>query len=527
LIEANESAQEQIRDGLGGVDREQLDPGMRALTDVISNPLTAKKEAENVWGEFTEQMANMDFKNEGVLLGIWTALFAGSMTLLNWGMAPLRMAAPKVIETMMPPERTSLQGTIHREDRPHIRQEQDGGVSPDEAPLIDGTPPGGGRSALPLPSSSAYLAPVAGAILTSGFRTRGRPKHNGLDLAVQVGTNIVAPYDGYVIETRDNWTRYGATVTFRDTNGYCHLFAHCSDISIAKELLSRGTTEGAPILVSQGEPVAKSGGKVGAWGAGNSKGPHLHWEIQNTGITGACEFRGKSIDPAPFTGQAMPAGEGPGGGWAYIDPRELISTPHDDAASSTCELNPIELYAFMKAVHTQESGSSAVGIISGRASLERTYFNISDANWHGVGGDNNISEEHSWAKKYLQDISAKKTIENEITVAKEQMSEYFNQFCSWRKVAMAWYKGDSFIGQLDEDSTTSAYGNYYSLRQYIDSIMTMYEVYSKDIENKISSGEDISSLLAEYNINSDKLIGKEGRGGDRGVNKIAGSFKYM
>lgn len=98
--------------------------------------------------------------------------------------------------------------------------------------------------------------------------------HNGIDLAVPVGTEIKAPADGTVERI---WTddagggysmrlRHGANLV----TGYAHLSGY---------LVTAGQQ------VSRGQPIATSGGKPGAPGAGRSSGPHLHFVVRRDGST--------------------------------------------------------------------------------------------------------------------------------------------------------------------------------------------------------------------------------------------------
>jgi len=108
--------------------------------------------------------------------------------------------------------------------------------------------------------------------LTSYFGMRkspytGRPKkHEGLDIAANTGTPVVATADGVVarIETSSG---YGKTVILDHGYGYRTLYAHNS-----KFLVKRGQK------VSRGDKIAEVGN------TGRSTGPHVHYEILLNGV---------------------------------------------------------------------------------------------------------------------------------------------------------------------------------------------------------------------------------------------------
>lgn len=91
------------------------------------------------------------------------------------------------------------------------------------------------------------------------------PNHHGIDIAIPEGTPIFAQGEGTVIEAR--WDNiYGQAVLIEYDNGLQALYAHNKDI-----------------LVKKGYPVIK-GTKISYSGnTGNSKGPHLHYEIRQKG----------------------------------------------------------------------------------------------------------------------------------------------------------------------------------------------------------------------------------------------------
>jgi len=111
-----------------------------------------------------------------------------------------------------------------------------------------------------------WLSPVEG-VITSGCGERENPilhkqeNHNGLDIAVAEGTDVIAVKSGTVTEVRTSAT-YGKVLQYETTDGYTVMYAHLSEVLVK---------EGEEIW--QGEVVAKSGN------TGLSTGPHLHYSL--------------------------------------------------------------------------------------------------------------------------------------------------------------------------------------------------------------------------------------------------------
>ena len=81
-----------------------------------------------------------------------------------------------------------------------------------------------------------WLAPVSG-VVTSDCGKRENPLlhkqelHDGLDIAVPQGTEVVAVKSGRVTEVRTSAT-YGKLLRFETTDGYTILYAHLSEILV-------------------------------------------------------------------------------------------------------------------------------------------------------------------------------------------------------------------------------------------------------------------------------------------------------
>ena len=118
---------------------------------------------------------------------------------------------------------------------------------------------------------SQTVTPAMG-IISSGFGYREHPLsgeekfHNGVDLAVEKGTEVQAFADG-VVDFIGKSDAYGNYVQLRHANGVTSFYAHCSEL-----LLPKGTE------VKAGDVIALSGD------TGDVTGPHLHFELKVDGI---------------------------------------------------------------------------------------------------------------------------------------------------------------------------------------------------------------------------------------------------
>ena len=116
------------------------------------------------------------------------------------------------------------------------------------------------------------VSPVMG-VLTSPFGWREHPVdgeekfHNGVDLAVNTGTQVKAFADGVVDYIGDDPDQYGLYLQISHANGVKSFYAHCSQL-----LVSQGQT------VKAGDTVALSGD------TGNTTGHHLHLELRFNGV---------------------------------------------------------------------------------------------------------------------------------------------------------------------------------------------------------------------------------------------------
>ncbi|HWR45679.1 M23 family metallopeptidase [Sporomusa sp.] len=120
--------------------------------------------------------------------------------------------------------------------------------------------------------------PTSGAV-TSGFGSRNSPwgggseQHQGIDIANNMGTPIVATADGEVV--RSEWSEgYGNIVQIDHGNGIATIYGHNSRI-----------------VVKVGQSVRK--GQVISYlgSTGRSTGPHVHYEVR---------VNGAAVDPISF-----------------------------------------------------------------------------------------------------------------------------------------------------------------------------------------------------------------------------------
>lgn len=112
-----------------------------------------------------------------------------------------------------------------------------------------------------------WLRPVV-AKITSKFGYRTDPKtgkqnafHNGIDLAVPMGTQIKSPMPG-IVDAITSGGDGGNQVIIKHENGYKTGYAHLS-----KQLVKKGDK------VKQGDVIGLSGN------TGKSTGPHLHFTL--------------------------------------------------------------------------------------------------------------------------------------------------------------------------------------------------------------------------------------------------------
>lgn len=123
------------------------------------------------------------------------------------------------------------------------------------------------------------IRPVRSEII-SGFGMRKHPiqredrMHNGIDLKADLGTDVMATADGYVLQTGIKNNGMGQYISIRHNNEYTTVYAHLSKINVYQGK-----------KVKRGDVIGQSGN------SGLCKGPHLYYEVQR---------KGKPVDPIDF-----------------------------------------------------------------------------------------------------------------------------------------------------------------------------------------------------------------------------------
>ncbi len=131
-------------------------------------------------------------------------------------------------------------------------------------------------------SRTPSISPIPPSLgwFTSGFASARRHPifneerpHPGIDVSAPMGTEILAPASGRVVDVRVK-TGYGRTVTIDHGFGVVTMFAHCSRI-----------TARVGQWVERGDKIAEVGN------TGIATGPHLHYEVA---------VDGRQVDPRTF-----------------------------------------------------------------------------------------------------------------------------------------------------------------------------------------------------------------------------------
>ena len=154
-----------------------------------------------------------------------------------------------------------------------------------------------------LAGSPMFAQPMAegGHVVTSQMGMRGLSlspgMHMGVDIATEIGEGLYAMSEGFV-EAVGKDSGYGFWISWVDSNGYGHFFAHLDKM----------------VTLSKGQKTPK-GTLLGYTGnTGRSSGPHLHWEMaRNPGDTGRPKSDVLSrVNPLDFYGKEAPFGKGKG-----------------------------------------------------------------------------------------------------------------------------------------------------------------------------------------------------------------------
>ena len=126
--------------------------------------------------------------------------------------------------------------------------------------------------------------PVPANKITAKFHDPNYPKrwgvHQAIDIRTPQSTEIRAPANGYVFQTKDNGNGY-SYIILAHKNSLVTVYGHVSEI-----LVKPGT------IVKQGQVIGLSGGRPGTKGAGlQTTGPHLHFEVH---------YKGEPVNPLDY-----------------------------------------------------------------------------------------------------------------------------------------------------------------------------------------------------------------------------------
>ncbi|MBU0727342.1 peptidoglycan DD-metalloendopeptidase family protein, partial [Patescibacteria group bacterium] len=126
--------------------------------------------------------------------------------------------------------------------------------------------------------------PVPANKITAQFHDPNYPTrwgvHNAIDIRAKQFTEILAPANAYVFQTKDNGNGYSYIILAHKGN-LVTVYGHVSEI-VAKP----GT------VVRKGDLIGLSGGTPGTKGAGlQTTGPHLHFEVH---------YKGSPVNPLDY-----------------------------------------------------------------------------------------------------------------------------------------------------------------------------------------------------------------------------------
>lgn len=133
--------------------------------------------------------------------------------------------------------------------------------------------------------NTGFMWPVAGYYkISSGFQTKERPKHNGIDIAGPgiAGRPILAINDGVVSTAVNSWS--GGKTGYASYGNYCAVDHGKITIGGVEARYVAFYAHASSIIVSEGQKV-KQGQVLGYVGTtGNSTGYHLHLGVQKNSI---------------------------------------------------------------------------------------------------------------------------------------------------------------------------------------------------------------------------------------------------
>lgn len=160
-------------------------------------------------------------------------------------------------------------------------------------PRCDG--PAQGPAVKPVPSAptAPWVTPAA-ATLGSGFRTSGRPTHDGVDLIAPRNTPIRSISRGTVVTVVCNASTNNCNIDGSPAVGGCGWYVEVQHVG---QIISRYCHMVRRPLVRVGQKVV-TGQVIGYVGSsGNSSGPHLHFEVH---VNASSADRTNAVNPVGF-----------------------------------------------------------------------------------------------------------------------------------------------------------------------------------------------------------------------------------
>lgn len=216
-----------------------------------------------------------------------------------------------------------------------------------------------------LGAGSNYMYPVPKATpITSPFGPRDNSahpgissNHKGIDFGTPVGSNLTAVTDGVVSTIGNDMKGYGNWVEVKHDDGTASRYGHLSQVGVSRNQ-----------KIKAGQVVGLSGGKAGAPGAGNSTGPHLHFEI--------LDEKGVKVNPAPYLSNSptspingsAPAGAGPTLSTNWMTNAKSTSKTHAKGKKLTSVSSPSLSTTFSSASFNEDLGGPTAGMNVGTAS---------------------------------------------------------------------------------------------------------------------------------------------------------------
>jgi len=216
-----------------------------------------------------------------------------------------------------------------------------------------------------LGTGANYMYPVPKATpITSPFGPRDNSahpgisaNHHGIDFGTPVGSNLTAVTDGAETYIGNDMKGYGNWVEISHDDGTKSRYGHLSQVGVSRNQ-----------KVKAGQVVGLSGGKAGAPGAGNSTGPHLHFEI--------LDEKGVKVNPAPYLSNSptapingsAPAGAGPALSTNWMTNAKSTSKTHAKGKKLTSASSPSLSSTFSSASFNEDLGGPTAGMNVGTAS---------------------------------------------------------------------------------------------------------------------------------------------------------------